>query len=169
MSAALVHGSRAFPTTGARAGASAGSTPMTYQDFTAGAQARRRSASGWRTFGRALPNAGHRAVAAFGRHGAGSSPRRFTACTRSPAARTWRQSRKPGPGRLPCVLLARAAESAERLEEAESGLRAARPESTRTVTRTSRTRRSRTSACGAAGGILKPDVVFFGEAPPPAP
>src|SRR5690348_1864222 len=48
-------------------------TPMTYQDFTATAQARRRywarSHLGWRTFGRARPNAGHRAVAAFGRQG----------------------------------------------------------------------------------------------------
>src|SRR4051794_2058418 len=48
-------------------------TPMTYQDFTATAQARRRywarSHLGWRTFGRARPNAGHQAVAAFARHG----------------------------------------------------------------------------------------------------
>ncbi|MFE1715130.1 Sir2 family NAD-dependent protein deacetylase, partial [Streptomyces sp. NPDC058728] len=48
-------------------------TPMTYQEFTADARARRRywarSHLGWRTFGRARPNAGHRAVAAFGRHG----------------------------------------------------------------------------------------------------
>ncbi|MEU5250075.1 Sir2 family NAD-dependent protein deacetylase, partial [Streptomyces asoensis] len=48
-------------------------TPMTYQDFTADARARRRywarSHLGWRTFGRARPNAGHRAVAAFARHG----------------------------------------------------------------------------------------------------
>lgn len=48
-------------------------TPMTYQDFTADASARRRywarSHLGWRTFGRARPNAGHRAVAGFGRRG----------------------------------------------------------------------------------------------------
>src|SRR5690606_12266136 len=44
-------------------------TPMTYQDFVAGAGARRRywarSHLGRRTFVRARPNAGHRAVAAF--------------------------------------------------------------------------------------------------------
>lgn len=48
-------------------------TPMTYQDFTASPQARRRywarSHLGWRTFGRARPNDGHTAVAAFARHG----------------------------------------------------------------------------------------------------
>src|SRR5690606_13207328 len=48
-------------------------TPMTYQDFVAGAGARRRywarSHLGRRTFVRARPNAGHRAVAAFARHG----------------------------------------------------------------------------------------------------
>lgn len=48
-------------------------TPMTYQEFTASTQARRRywarSHLGWLTFGRARPNAGHLAVAAFGRHG----------------------------------------------------------------------------------------------------
>ncbi|GAA3310396.1 hypothetical protein GCM10020295_77400 [Streptomyces cinereospinus] len=46
---------------------------MTFQDFTADARARRRywarSHLGWRVFGRARPNAGHRAVAAFGRRG----------------------------------------------------------------------------------------------------
>ncbi len=44
---------------------------MTYQDFTASEHARRRywarSHLGWRTFGRARPNAGHFAVAAFAR------------------------------------------------------------------------------------------------------
>jgi NAD-dependent SIR2 family protein deacetylase len=49
------------------------STPMTYQTFTRDAVARRRywarSHLGWRTIGEAVPNDGHRAVAAWQRRG----------------------------------------------------------------------------------------------------
>ncbi len=50
-----------------------GSTPMTYQAFIGSAEARQRywarSYLGWRHIGRAVPNAGHRAVAELSRHG----------------------------------------------------------------------------------------------------
>jgi NAD-dependent SIR2 family protein deacetylase len=48
-------------------------TPMTYQTFTGSAEARRRywarSHLGWQHIGRAVPNAGHHAVAELGRRG----------------------------------------------------------------------------------------------------
>ena len=48
-------------------------TPMTYQTFTASAEARRRywarSHLGWRHIGQAVPNRGHHAVAELGRRG----------------------------------------------------------------------------------------------------
>ncbi len=50
-----------------------GSTPMTYQTFTASAAARRRywarSQLGWQSIARAVPNDGHRAVAELGQRG----------------------------------------------------------------------------------------------------
>jgi NAD-dependent SIR2 family protein deacetylase len=59
------------PTGLARRGS--GATPMTYQVFTGGADARRRywarSHLGWRHIARAVPNDGHRAVAALSRRG----------------------------------------------------------------------------------------------------
>src|SRR6185437_14890864 len=62
------------PTGLARRGPGAsGATPMTYQVFTGGADARRRywarSHLGWRHIARAVANDGHRAVAALSRRG----------------------------------------------------------------------------------------------------
>jgi NAD-dependent SIR2 family protein deacetylase len=153
-------------------------TPMTYQDFTASAQARRRywarSHLGWRTFHRAAPNAGHRAVAAFGRHGllagvitqnvdglhqvAGSdgvvelhgSLDRVVCLTCgafSPRRALARRLAEANPGFAPVAAGINPDGDADLTDEQVGDFEVV--------------------ACTICGGILKPDVVFFGEAVPP--
>ncbi|WP_405982736.1 NAD-dependent protein deacetylase [Streptomyces sp. NBC_00158] len=153
-------------------------TPMTYQDFTAGAPARRRywarSHLGWRTFGRARPNAGHRAVAAFGRHGllagvitqnvdglhqaAGSDP---VVELHGSLARVVC---------LSCGASGPRGELARRLEEANPGFEpvaaAMNPDGDADLT-DEQVADFRVVPCTRCGGVLKPDVVFFGESVPP--
>ncbi|KUO09743.1 NAD-dependent protein deacetylase [Streptomyces sp. DSM 15324] len=154
-------------------------TPMTYQDFTAEAQARRRywarSHLGWRTFGRARPNAGHRAVAAFGRaglltgvitqnvdglhQGAGSED---VVELHGSLARVVC---------LSCGALSTRRELALRLEEANAGFAPVaagiNPDGDADLT-DEQVGDFRVVPCAACGGVLKPDVVFFGETVPPA-
>jgi NAD-dependent SIR2 family protein deacetylase len=153
-------------------------TPMTYQDFTADARARRRywarSHLGWRTFGRARPNAGHRAVAAFGRHGllAGVITQNVDGLHQAAGS----EGVVDLHGRLDRVLcpscgaLSHRRELAHRLEEANQGFApvaaAMNPDGDADLT-DEQVGDFRVVPCAVCGGVLKPDVVFFGEAVPP--
>ncbi|WSQ14606.1 NAD-dependent protein deacetylase [Streptomyces sp. NBC_01231] len=153
-------------------------TPMTYQDFTASAQARRRywarSHLGWRTFGRARPNAGHRAVAAFGRHGLLSGVitqnvdgLHQTAGSEGVVELHGSLARVVC---LSCGALTPRRELARRLEEANIGFEPVaagiNPDGDADLT-DEQVKDFRLVPCTVCGGILKPDVVFFGEAVPP--
>ncbi|WP_151481377.1 NAD-dependent protein deacetylase [Streptomyces albicerus] len=153
-------------------------TPMTYQDFTADAQARRRywarSHLGWRTFGRARPNAGHRAVAAFGRHGLLSGVITQNVDGLHQAAGSEGVVELHGSlervACLSCGAFSPRRELARRLQEANAGFEpvasALNPDGDADLT-DEQVQDFRVVPCAVCGGILKPDVVFFGEAVPP--
>ncbi|MET7680390.1 NAD-dependent protein deacetylase [Streptomyces sp. NPDC005423] len=154
-------------------------TPMTYPDFTASAQARRRywarSHLGLRTFGRARPNAGHRAVAAFGRHGALSGVITQNVDGLHQAAGSEHVVELHGSLDrvvcLSCGAYSPRGELARRLEEANPGFApvaaAINPDGDADLT-DDQVGDFRVVPCAQCGGVLKPDVVFFGEAVPPA-
>lgn len=153
-------------------------TPMTYQDFTASAQARRRywarSHLGWRTFGHARPNAGHQAVAAFGRHGLLSGVITQNVDGLHQAAGSGGVVELHGSLNrvvcLACGTLSPRRELAQRLEAANAGFKPVaaglNPDGDADLT-DEQVADFRVMACTGCGGILKPDVVFFGEAVPP--
>ncbi|MCX5389085.1 NAD-dependent protein deacetylase [Streptomyces sp. NBC_00094] len=153
-------------------------TPMTYQEFTAGAGARRRywarSHLGWRTFGRAQPNAGHRAVTAFGRHGLLSGVITQNVDGLHHAAGSEGVVELHGSlGRVVCLSCGASGsrrELARRLEEANPGFAPVaaglNPDGDADLT-DEQVGDFSVVPCSACGGILKPDVVFFGEAVPP--
>lgn len=155
-------------------------TPMTYQEFVGSEQARRRywarSHLGWRTVARADPNAGHRAVAALRTRGYLSGVITQNVDGLHQAAGT------PGVvelhGRLNRVVCLGCGRTSSR-EELDSRLRAANPVFEGTASRINpdgdvdladeQVRGFRLVGCsGCAGGVLKPDVVFFGENVPSA-
>ncbi|GEK01491.1 NAD-dependent protein deacetylase [Streptomyces sp. 1-11] len=154
-------------------------TPMTYQEFTADARARRRywarSHLGWRTFGRARPNAGHRAVAAFERHGLLAGVITQNVDRLHQAAGTEDVVELHGSldrvACLSCGALSPRRELARRLEEANPGFdpvaAGINPDGDADLT-DDQVGDFRVLPCTVCGGILKPDVVFFGEAVPPA-
>ncbi|MFF8963103.1 NAD-dependent protein deacetylase [Streptomyces globisporus] len=153
-------------------------TPMTYQDFTADDGARRRywarSHLGWRTFGRARPNAGHRAVAAFGRQGLLSGVITQNVDGLHQAAGS--EDVVDLHGRLDrvvclsCGAFSPRRELAHRLEAANEGFApvasSLNPDGDADLT-DEQVGDFRVVPCAACGGVLKPDVVFFGEAVPP--
>ncbi|MFF2861118.1 NAD-dependent protein deacetylase [Streptomyces rubiginosohelvolus] len=153
-------------------------TPMTYQDFTADPGARRRywarSHLGWRTFGRARPNAGHRAVAAFGRQGLLSGVITQNVDGLHQAAGS--EDAVDLHGRLDrvvclsCGAFSPRRELAHRLEAANEGFApvasSLNPDGDADLT-DEQVGDFRVVPCAACGGVLKPDVVFFGEAVPP--
>ncbi|MGW1587753.1 NAD-dependent protein deacetylase [Streptomyces sp. NPDC002386] len=153
-------------------------TPMTYQEFTADALARRRywarSHLGWRTFGRARPNAGHRAVAAFERHGLLSGVITQNVDRLHQAAGTVAAVELHGSLDrvvcLSCGTFSPRRELARRLEEANPGFdpvaAGINPDGDADLT-DEQVGDFRVLPCAVCGGILKPDVVFFGEAVPP--
>ncbi|MBR8639705.1 NAD-dependent protein deacetylase [Streptomyces tuirus] len=153
-------------------------TPMTYQDFTGGAQARRRywarSHLGWRTFGRARPNAGHRAVAAFGRRGLLSGVITQNVDGLHQAAGSEDVVELHGTLDRVVCLSCRAYSPrralARRLEEANPGFEpeaaGINPDGDADLT-DEQVEGFRVVSCTVCDGILKPDVVFFGEAVPP--
>ncbi|MCX5425754.1 NAD-dependent protein deacetylase [Streptomyces sp. NBC_00078] len=153
-------------------------TPMTYQDFTAGAQARRRywarSHLGWRTFGRARPNAGHRAVAAFGRHGllAGVITQNVDGLHQVAGSEDVVElhGSLDRVVCLSCGAVSPRRELARRLEAANPGFEPAaaaiNPDGDADLT-DNQVGDFRVLPCTLCGGILKPDVVFFGETVPP--
>ncbi|MGP3757419.1 NAD-dependent protein deacetylase [Streptomyces sp. IBSNAI001] len=153
-------------------------TPMTYQDFTGGAQARRRywarSHLGWRTFGRARPNAGHRAVAAFGRHGrlSGVITQNVDSLHRTAGSEDVVELHG-SLDRVVCLScgdFSPRRELARRLEEANAGFSPVaagiNPDGDADLT-DEQVGDFHVVPCTACGGILKPDVVFFGESVPP--
>ncbi|MEW2068153.1 NAD-dependent protein deacetylase [Streptomyces sp. NPDC007346] len=153
-------------------------TPMTYQEFTTDAQARRRywarSHLGWRTFGRARPNAGHRAVASFAQHGMLSGLITQNVDGLHQAAGSEEVVELHGSLNrvvcLSCRTFSPRRELAQRLEEANKGFApvaaAINPDGDADLTDV-QVGDFRVVPCSACGGILKPDVVFFGEAVPP--
>ncbi|SFY48191.1 NAD-dependent protein deacetylase [Streptomyces sp. F-1] len=154
-------------------------TPMTYQDFTADAQARRRywarSHLGWRTFGRARPNAGHRAVAAFGRHGLLTGVITQNVDGLHQAAGSEDVVELHGSLDrvvcLSCGTFSPRRALARRLEEANTGFdpvaAGINPDGDADLS-DEQVGDFRVLPCAVCGGILKPDVVFFGESVPPA-
>ncbi|WP_180686167.1 NAD-dependent protein deacetylase [Streptomyces gossypiisoli] len=153
-------------------------TPMTYQDFIAGVQARRRywarSHLGWRTFGRARPNAGHRAVAALGRHGLLSGVITQNVDGLHQAAGSEGVVELHGSLDrvvcLSCGAFSKRRELARRLEDANVGFEPVaagiNPDGDADLT-DEQVGDFRVVPCTRCGGILKPDVVFFGENVPP--
>ncbi|MEU1179840.1 NAD-dependent protein deacetylase [Streptomyces sp. NPDC005820] len=153
-------------------------TPMTYQDFTAEARARRRywarSHLGWRTFGRARPNAGHRAVAAFGRHGLLSGVITQNVDGLHQGAGSEDVVELHGSlARVVCLSCGARSprrELARRLEEANGGFAPVaagiNPDGDADLT-DEQVGDFRVVPCAVCGGVLKPDVVFFGETVPP--
>jgi NAD-dependent SIR2 family protein deacetylase len=153
-------------------------TPMTYQDFTASAQARRRywarSHLGWRTFGRARPNAGHRAVAAFGRHGllAGVITQNVDGLHQGAGSEgvVELHGSLERVVCLSCGAFTPRRELARRLEEANAGFEPVaagiNPDGDADLT-DEQVEDFHVVPCTVCGGILKPDVVFFGETVPP--
>ncbi|MEV0177586.1 NAD-dependent protein deacetylase [Streptomyces sp. NPDC050803] len=153
-------------------------TPMTYQDFTASAQARRRywarSHLGRRTFSRARPNAGHRAVAAFERHGLLSGVITQNVDGLHQAAGSTNVTELHGSLErvvcLSCRTVSSRRDLAIRLEEANTGFEPVaagiNPDGDADLT-DAQAADFRVMPCTTCGGILKPDVVFFGETVPP--
>lgn len=153
-------------------------TPMTYQEFTGDAQARRRywarSHLGWRTFGRARPNSGHRAVAAFERHGLLAGVITQNVDRLHQAAGTGNVVELHGSLDrvvcLTCGTFGPRRELARRLEEANPGFdpvaAGINPDGDADLT-DDQVGDFRVLPCTVCGGILKPDVVFFGEAVAP--
>ncbi|MFJ8034768.1 NAD-dependent protein deacetylase [Streptomyces sp. NPDC096032] len=153
-------------------------TPMTYQDFTASAQARRRywarSHLGWRTFGRARPNTGHRAVAAFARHGLLAGV--ITQNVDGLHQRAGSEDVVELHGSLErvvclsCGAFSARRELARRLEAANPGFDPVaggiNPDGDADLT-DAQVGDFQVLPCTVCGGVLKPDVVFFGEAVPP--
>ncbi|MFD3869320.1 NAD-dependent protein deacetylase [Streptomyces sp. NPDC058623] len=153
-------------------------TPMTYQEFTASARARRRYWArghlGWRTFGRARPNAGHRSVAAFGRHGllSGVITQNVDGLHQAGGSRDVVELHG-SLGRVVCLScgeLSSRGDLARRLEEVNAGYEpvaaAMNPDGDADLTE-EQVGDFRVVPCARCGGVLKPDVVFFGEAVPP--
>ncbi|MBU3863427.1 NAD-dependent protein deacetylase [Streptomyces sp. 4503] len=153
-------------------------TPMTYQDFTGGARARRRywarSHLGLRTFGRARPNAGHRTVAAFARHGllSGVITQNVDGLHQSAGSEgvVELHGSLDRVVCLGCGAVSPRRELARRLEEANAGFAPVaagiNPDGDADLT-DEQVGDFRVVPCTVCGGILKPDVVFFGEAVPP--
>ena len=153
-------------------------TPMTYQDFTGSAQARRRywarSHLGWRTFRRALPNTGHRAVAGFGRQGllSGVITQNVDGLHQAAGSADVVELHG-GLDRVVCLgcgALGPRHELARRLEEANAGFEPVaagiNPDGDADLT-DDQVGDFQVVPCTLCGGVLKPDVVFFGENVPP--
>ncbi|MEU6059315.1 NAD-dependent protein deacetylase [Streptomyces sp. NPDC047097] len=153
-------------------------TPMTYQEFVSDPRARRRywarSHLGWRVFGRARPNAGHRAVAAFARGGLLSGVITQNVDGLHQAAGSEDVVELHGSLDrvvcLSCGTFGARHELARRLEEANPGFAPTaagiNPDGDADLT-DDQVGDFQVVPCAVCGGVLKPDVVFFGEAVPP--
>ena len=148
--------------------------PMTYQVFTGSASARRRywarSHQGWRHVARALPNAGHHAVAELQRRGllAGIITQNVDGLHQAAGARQVIELH----GSLDRVACLGCGERTSR-ERLDRRLRAANPgwnaragvinPDGDAVIGDDEAERFRVVDCESCDGLLKPDVVFFGE------
>jgi NAD-dependent SIR2 family protein deacetylase len=151
--------------------------PMTYQTFVSGAAARRRywarSHVGWRHVARAIPNAGHRAVAALQEHGlvSGIITQNVDGLHTEAGARQVIELH----GRLDRVLCLSCGQRSDR-DELDERLRAANPgwaEAAESgavinpdgdaVLDDALVGRFQVVGCRGCDGLLKPDVIFFGE------
>jgi len=173
------------PTGLARRGS--GTTPMTYQVFTGGADARRRywarSHLGWRHIARAVPNDGHRAVAALSRRGllAGIITQNVDglhqATDQATGSVTGRTEVTELHGSLHRVLCLSCGQRTAR-SDLDRRLAAANPgwdpgsvsvnPDGDAALDDEAVASFGVADCAACGGVLKPDVVFFGENVPPA-
>jgi NAD-dependent SIR2 family protein deacetylase len=155
-------------------------TPMTYQAFIRDPQARRRywarSHLGWRTIARAAPNAGHRAVARLQHAGLVSDVITQNVDGLHTAAGSGAvvelHGRLDEVVCLDCGNLTSREELDRRLREANPGFDAqvatVNPDGDVELPDEA-VARFRTVDCGICGtGMLKPDVVFFGETVPAA-
>jgi len=158
-------------------GAQRPGTPMTYQAFTRDPLARRRywarSHLGWRTIGRALPNAGHHAVASLQRAGllSGIITQNVDGLHQAAGAGGVIELH----GNLARVVCLACGEPIGR-EELDRRLRESNPRFHAKVTAINpdgdvdladaQLAGFQAVDCGACGGMLKPDVVFFGETVP---
>ncbi|MEV5891186.1 NAD-dependent protein deacetylase [Nonomuraea fuscirosea] len=148
--------------------------PMTYQRFVGSAEARRRywarSHVGWRQIGLARPNDGHRAVAELERRGllAGIVTQNVDGLHQAAGARQVIELH----GGLDRVVCLSCRERTPRAE-LERRLRAANPDweaaagqinpDGDAVLTDAQVATFRVVDCTGCGGLLKPDVVFFGE------
>jgi NAD-dependent SIR2 family protein deacetylase len=160
-----------------------GSTPMTYQTFIGGAEARRRywarSYLGWRHIARAVPNDGHRAVAELSRRGllTGIITQNVdglhqaagpvvggvvggAAVTELHGSLHWVICLSCGQ-RTPRTELARRLEAANPGWDAELAA-ALKPDGDADLDDEA-IASFQVTDCSACHGVLKPDVVFFGE------
>ncbi|GLZ13457.1 NAD-dependent protein deacetylase [Actinomadura sp. NBRC 104425] len=153
-------------------------TPMTYQTFTGSAEARQRywarSFLGWRHIAGARPNAGHRAVAELQRRGliAGIITQNVDGLHQAGGARDVIELHG-GLDRVVCLRCGRRTPRRlldERLLAANPGwdarVDAINPDGD-AVLADEQIRAFRVVDCADCGGVLKPDVVFFGENVPP--
>jgi NAD-dependent SIR2 family protein deacetylase len=151
--------------------------PMTYQTFVGGPSARQRywarSHVGWRHVARAVPNAGHRAVAALQQHGlvSGIITQNVDGLHTTAGAQQVIELH----GRLDRVLCLSCGQRSDR-DELDERLRAANPgwaEEAESgalinpdgdaVLDDALVGRFRVVGCRGCDGLLKPDVIFFGE------
>jgi NAD-dependent SIR2 family protein deacetylase len=151
------------------------SGPMTYQTFTGSAEARRRywarSYLGWRHIARAVPNQGHRAVAELGRLGmlAGIITQNVDGLHQAAGASGVTELHG-SLHRVVCLSCGQRTPRTDldrRLAEANSGWDEAsaaliNPDGD-AVLDDAATQSFRVVDCRACRGVLKPDVVFFGE------
>ena len=149
-------------------------TPMTYGDFVASESGRQRywarSHLGWRTIARADPNDGHRAVAALQARGylSGVITQNVDGLHQAAGARDVIELH----GNLDRVICLQCGTTSAR-EVLDRRLRAANAEFEAEVTRINPDGDAELPAeavgafrlvdCTKCGGVLKPDVVFFGE------
>jgi NAD-dependent SIR2 family protein deacetylase len=150
------------------------SEPMTYQEFTGSAAARRRywarSHSGWRHVAGAVPNAGHHAVAELQRRGLLSGIITQNVDGLHQAAGAQRVIELHGSlDRVVCLACGQRTPRetlAQRLRAANPGWAARVTEITAdgdAVVADDAVKLFEVVDCAGCGGLLKPDVVFFGE------
>ncbi|MEV0350064.1 NAD-dependent protein deacetylase [Nonomuraea sp. NPDC050680] len=147
--------------------------PMTYQRFVGSAEARQRywarSHAGWRQIGLARPNAGHRAVAELEQRGLIETivTQNVDGLHQAAGARRVIELHG-GLDRVVCL----SCRERTRRTELESRLRSANPgweasgqinPDGDTVLSDDQVEGFQVVDCAACGGLLKPDVVFFGE------
>jgi NAD-dependent SIR2 family protein deacetylase len=155
------------------------STPMTYDTFRSGEPARRRywarSHVGWMRMRQAEPNAGHRALVELERAGVlrGLITQNVDGLHRASGQRSVidLHGRLNDVICLDCRKISSRAELQRRLAELNPGFANRYSESVRSAPDGDAALESvhgfRVADCVSCGGVLKPDVVFFGESVPP--